>query len=423
MGKADHLWRTLELYHDASMVMVFWMKWLGPDFSFAQFYLKPTKDYADEYPCPSPGGPGCPRQVVRHGPDDIVAVCGNHPKDCDRLELKKTHIALYRLDLVKFCAEIATALDFEAATLRIARVLNLGVVTIGSGDYLPVFLVLARSADEFRRAVIELISMTGPFVLLTPTSHRIDDSASIDLMKDRGSFYGVLDELLRMEPNGRFSARISLAAAIGSLEGVAVELEPKMYVFRRNGAAWEITFRGESVPPIPHVKGMTYVAVLLRESPKAFYPADIPTAAGEGVTKGKTREALDAGLDLSGEGDAGESLDGIALQQYNDRLKGIEVELVAARQDNDEARVQPLVEEKEIILDQIRVSTDKRGRPRKLRKRRKSERDRVINNIARALKRIRAAHPALAAHLAESIVAGEMRSYRPKTAVEWAVSL
>ncbi len=235
-------------------------------------------------------------------------------------------------------------------------------------------------------------------------------------------FRKVLEQIepVKKEHSGE---RTTLAPSTGRLKIAGLDAEAKQYVFRREGDFWEVVFGEESAPPIPHLKGMKYLAVLLREAFDEVHPVEIPIKAGEGLRADKTKEALDAELNMSGEGDAGETVDAIALKEYSDRLTEIEDELLPkAREENDEARVGRFVKEKEFILEHIKKSINKYGRPRKFEKRRKNERDRVLNNIETALNSLHEKIPALADHLRESIERGSTRSYRPEPPVDWNVS-
>lgn len=50
--------------------------------------------------------------IVRHGPSDIVGICTSDTKPCNRRRLKKSELALYRIDHKKLAAKIAEAIAF-----------------------------------------------------------------------------------------------------------------------------------------------------------------------------------------------------------------------------------------------------------------------------------------------------------------------
>lgn len=57
--------------------------------------------------------------VVWHGPSDIVGICTSDTKQCERRTLKKSELALYRIDHKKLATKIAEAIGFTEQHERI----------------------------------------------------------------------------------------------------------------------------------------------------------------------------------------------------------------------------------------------------------------------------------------------------------------
>ena len=64
--------------------------------NFPTEFLAITNEQASAIPCNSRAG--CYMNVVQHGPSDIVGICTSDTKQCDRRTIKKSELALYRVD-------------------------------------------------------------------------------------------------------------------------------------------------------------------------------------------------------------------------------------------------------------------------------------------------------------------------------------
>jgi len=73
----------------------------GSDWDPLSKYFLPTKRLAASIDCPRPGGSGCPRKVVEHSFHDIVAVCGNSPKECEPLKISRQDLVIHELKIEK----------------------------------------------------------------------------------------------------------------------------------------------------------------------------------------------------------------------------------------------------------------------------------------------------------------------------------
>ncbi|MBU6428876.1 MAG: hypothetical protein KGR26_07700, partial [Cyanobacteria bacterium REEB65] len=117
MREVSRLWHTLETAPVLAGVELAWAERLADDLEVARPFLLPESKLSETYPCPYGGGEHCPRRVVRHGGDDIVAVCDNdEPPDCDALYLKREDVVVQRFDTCAFARAVASLLALENAS-------------------------------------------------------------------------------------------------------------------------------------------------------------------------------------------------------------------------------------------------------------------------------------------------------------------
>ena len=114
-------------------------------------------------------------------------------------------------------------------------------------------------------------------------------------------------------------------------------------------------------------------------------------------------------------------LDEQARRAYRARLREIEAELAEAEEANDPGRAERLEEERERLLDEMRKATGLGGRDRKMGDAAERARSAVTWRIRNAIKKLDAAHPALARHLGNSIKTGVFCSYTPEKETRWFV--
>lgn len=141
--------QSLSHCHFSSALRVEWETRLGEDLATAERYLEPTGELATTFPCPSPGGNGCPRQVHTRPGGYFEAVCGNLPVDCPSLKLRKPDLAVLRLDrdalLRAEATRVAPSLGLRAEPEFALGLLSLGVLERRQGT---VVILLATKPDR-----------------------------------------------------------------------------------------------------------------------------------------------------------------------------------------------------------------------------------------------------------------------------------
>ncbi len=179
------LWPALEALPGLAAVTEDWKDRFGEDFDAGREFLRLTNRRAEAYPCPSPGGVGCPRSIVDHGKGKFAAVCGDQPKRCDKLILTKQDIAIYEFDTRKLGTAIAVAFgidpDFNEAT-GFQQTYRVGDYHPQAGKRFPLFLTIQTDPASLRGVATRLCSTTRTaFILMVPTT-TFSDLALTDLL-------------------------------------------------------------------------------------------------------------------------------------------------------------------------------------------------------------------------------------------------
>lgn len=191
MKKLTRLWKTLEEEPILEGVLDQWELWLGADYEIAGHFLYPTGAVAFSYPCSGPLGPECPRRVVVHADDDVVAVCGNTPRRCETIKLRKTDLALCRLNMVKLVADIASAFGarggVEEGIAGSFKIWAMGDRIHTDGTRLPCYFVLPDVEEGYAGVLARLLAPRAhvPSVIVVPSTRNLNDTAH-QLLNSRG---------------------------------------------------------------------------------------------------------------------------------------------------------------------------------------------------------------------------------------------
>lgn len=204
MRELTRLWHALDEVSALVGVEAQWRDWLGDEFDLVRGLLRPEQDRATSYLCSSPGGAGCPRRVVVHGEDDIVAVCGCSPAECDPIKLAPIDVIVHRLDETKLGKVVAQALGFKPARggeVDLPGVTTIGTIDVAIGRRAPVLLVLQASVDDERHVIERLLAssrQTSP-LMVVPAELPLDLSRQIEAS---GAAVVVCADLLAWDASG-----------------------------------------------------------------------------------------------------------------------------------------------------------------------------------------------------------------------------
>ncbi|MGN9808210.1 ATP-binding protein [Micromonospora sp. BQ11] len=189
------------------------------------------------------------------------------------------------------------------------------------------------------------------------------------------------------------------AAAVGPAS-------PPAYAFRRDGPVWELAWDG-TVVHLPDAKGLHDLRLLVSR-PGVDVPAVelLDPAAGP---------ELVAARRLGGD----PVLDDEAKARYRRHLDRLDDEIDRAAERGDRRRVDALDAERAALLRELRAAAGLAGRTRRLGDESERARKAVTGRIRDTLRRIDARHPALAAHLRDSVSTGSSCRYQPAAPVPW----
>lgn len=213
MQKTEQLWRALETTPVFSGVRAAWKEIAGDGFAAIAPFLRPSSELATTYPCPEPGDDGCPRGIVIHASDDIVAVCRRSPRTCESLALKKDDIVVYTLNLPRIAAHVSALLGIKgggpAPADGLARTLYLGAYRPLAGLSFPAFLTLQHDREDLAQIVERLAARDQrPFVLVAPTTDLVAPAVA-ELLRTRGAVALGLADFTAIDKTGSFVAERS----------------------------------------------------------------------------------------------------------------------------------------------------------------------------------------------------------------------
>ena len=166
---------------------------------------------SDTYPCPHPGGDGCPRQVIELEDGSYHAVCGNDPRECDDLVLQQKDLEHLGVTPKALCEGVARALQVKARFEEIdglRSVYRIGTFIPDPGVRQPVFLAVRCAEQDYAEVLDALRSRQerGGFAVLVPTDRFIaDDTAR--LMASLGIPLLPLDDVVGID-DGKLTALV-----------------------------------------------------------------------------------------------------------------------------------------------------------------------------------------------------------------------
>lgn len=166
-------WKTLDEVPDATTDQREWSFRLKDDWPAAASFLKKVGRRAKEIACPSPGGDGCPRKIVKHVDGRFRAVCGNRPAECDPIDVTREEIACLALDRKKLAAAVGAMFNAvpESGGLESGIATLVGSHAVAAGIRVPVILMTPGPAAEVSLDI--LAGVNGPAAIVTPTPHSL----------------------------------------------------------------------------------------------------------------------------------------------------------------------------------------------------------------------------------------------------------
>jgi hypothetical protein len=163
---------------------------------------------------------------------------------------------------------------------------------------------------------------------------------------------------------------------------------------------------GGSVASVPDLKGLRYIALLLERPGEEMHVLDL-VACESGAPR-----VDQAGLPV---------LDEVAKAAYRRRLVEVEADLEEARAQHDLAREDLAARDRDYLVAELSQALGLGGRARTVGGSAERARTSVARSIRYSLARLAEQHPAVAAHLAASVLTGTWCRYRPDplTRIRW----
>jgi hypothetical protein len=179
------------------------------------------------------------------------------------------------------------------------------------------------------------------------------------------------------------------------------------HVFRREGQYWTLSYDGEIIR-VRHVRGLTYIAELLRH-PHRDLPALVLATADVGVIPAPESRA------------AGRILDDESRAAYKRRLDELRNDLAEAEERGAGEHAAVLRQEIDALARDLRRAIGRGGRDRRSGSTAERARLNVSRAIATAIKSISTQHRGLGAYLQRTIRTGTSCTYAPglEALVDW----
>jgi hypothetical protein len=206
------LWQYLETLPGQSAPWCEWNTALGQWHGLSDFHkrcLQLKKGKAMAVECKTDCGLGCPRKVVEHGQDDIVAVC---PEQEDRpYPLNRNDILIYSLKRNIVHKDLCAALGIAHRESKVDgyhHTWRLGEYIPTAGYVFPVFISFQDEPGKLTEVVrnLCLLHEDRAFVLITPTRRCLTPRAE-QLLEKRNAFFLALSEEMIFSDSGILHAK------------------------------------------------------------------------------------------------------------------------------------------------------------------------------------------------------------------------
>lgn len=333
-------------------------------------------------------------------------------KDAPRASVIYEHLHPYAEHIVT--AGAATACFGSAA-------LYLGRLATVIGDYAgaEIHFDAAIEANTRMQAAPYLARTRLAYAQLLAQRQAEGDAArAVELCED------AIHELKRMGMMADLQRARDLAASVAGPRRASPNVRSPNIpaVFRRDAEYWTVEFGGTAAR-YRDAKGMRYIAYLLVSHGEEIHVFDLSARASPAKSAAELPSMTDPesaahGLSVEVAGpDA--APDPVARARYRERLDEVHSELEEAERFHDTGRIAVLRAERDALSGQLMEAYG--GDPRKRNATVERARKAVANRIRAAVAKIGKQQPALAHHLDVSLRTGTFCTYRPDTAIDWAL--
>lgn len=425
MNKTPDYWRAIESTYGMKAASCTWDKYLGGEKTRLSRHIRPTGRLVNMYPCPNEFGCGFDHEIRIWRETDIAAVPVDDEYDrCRVYKLKHEDIVEYEMDADSVLHETFRLLDIRPGELRptdFFETYAIGTSSRKKGTAMQVYLTIPEERKQFCQAATGLLAVgETPFVFISLTPKFMDTVAMEGLARHKCPFL-IMEEMVAVGDHGELALLCGMDDALRSQYAPDEAPSPEN-VFRLDGAAWTMSYAGETIH-LPDTKGFRYVALLLGSPDKAWRIEDLYLSAGNGapVPARQNLAGQENRLHVTGPSlESGvEVIDAQSRQEYKNRLQKIEEEMDDVRYVGNTERLGALELERDGIVEELARAVGYRGRTRKMGAGAERLRIAITKNIGRAIEVILARHPALGRHLDNSLQTGYTVAYRPESTIDW----
>jgi len=191
------MWKKLESLPRHEHTHVFLKQHFQGNDGFIADCFDRTSEFSSAYPCPSPGGDGCPRRVCKLPGGKWVAVCGDSPERCDEVNIEREDTRVYQLNLKRLGSLLAERLKSFGVNIDV-QVVDPLIQLVRIGYYAPrgsirfsVFFHLPIYDGDIPKALNNLSQTACGFILLLPTLDLIRTDQASGLRSQRSVAVGV----------------------------------------------------------------------------------------------------------------------------------------------------------------------------------------------------------------------------------------
>lgn len=355
-------------------------------------YFRPTSRLAAAIDCPKPGGDGCPRRVVEHGFDDLVAVCGNSPQECPTIPVSRQDVLIHELRIDSLLSDLCRLLEVQGTGPEkiLSLTWNMGRYVRPGRQSLPVWLCLESEVCWLQQAVMTLPDRQEvPALLMIASLQLCPPSLLLILQKQRVGLVPL--DTLATDKDGSDPA---LFLAHYATDGRGKEATNSGYVLRRISDYWQIMFRGKSYS-FKHSEGIGYIAQLLRrayddedkiQASELFYLVHgYQSVQKTALTRLSTVELAEIGLEVTGLGDGLDIISPEGKQWIRAQREQLSQQMEEATECGDVEEASRCRRQKEELEEYLAKACGLMGRDRKVGDPVEKVRQLVSKNINNAL--------------------------------------
>ncbi len=415
-------------------VMLQWRRCFRDEYDFMSRFLFPTDELATDYPGKDvPWDQGY--RVVIHKNGTIVGI---DDEDCyNRLTLTKADIIKYRFDLKMFRRETGGCLGLKPDIGEIDpknRVIPWGHWEPEKGAAFPVKLLLFHFREHFKEKMFELIlnRQSAGEIILTPTREDWKDGIE-ELARKHKLLLVPLDEILQME-DGKLQPTPEwdeyLAAFCTMVErDLPSKFQRKMpeFMLAKRGA-WVFRFDTTESIVDGNLIGPPFVHFLLQHPNEEFHveklwqdvmgnPSAVPKTHVEAAFADDETDLPNSLL-----GGADDVLDAEAKKAYETRLKELSEERQEAEASKDDAELDRINGEFEMIHRALLEAGGGIHQPKKLGDPAIKLRDRIRKGIDVFIEQVAGKDSTGAKYLKNTIKKGMFVAYSPSMEIDWKFS-